>query len=158
MATTINLSSSPIRGPSSLRLHYLRSSQNTLSFSFFYSHPNPSSFTFPSISLRPKPSTKPRHLSAVVSALTKLTESELVTVPSEPNELAGKFPSDSGVYAVYDKNGDCQFVGISRNIAASVLFHLKSVPELCSSVKVTYLPELCFSFLIILLEECIRIA
>lgn len=40
------------------------------------------------------------------------------------------------MYAVYDQNGDLQFVGLSRNIAASVLAHRKSLPELCCSIKV----------------------
>ncbi|KAF5759496.1 putative glutaredoxin, GIY-YIG endonuclease superfamily, Thioredoxin-like superfamily [Helianthus annuus] len=69
------------------------------------------------------------YLNLVVSAIGKLSESETVPVSSV-------FPSASGVYAVYDKNGDLQFVGLSRNIQASVLFHQKSVPELCASIKV----------------------
>ncbi|MFS7997466.1 putative glutaredoxin, GIY-YIG endonuclease superfamily, Thioredoxin-like superfamily [Helianthus anomalus] len=69
------------------------------------------------------------YLNLVVSAIGKLSESETVPVSSV-------FPSASGVYAVYDKNGDLQFVGLSRNIQASVLFHQKSVPELCASIKI----------------------
>lgn len=53
-----------------------------------------------------------------------------------PAEILAKVPSDSGVYAVFDKSDELQFIGISRNIAASVSNHLKSVPELCGSVKV----------------------
>ncbi|KAI3771348.1 hypothetical protein L6452_02511 [Arctium lappa] len=96
-------------------------------------------FSFPSsISLKPKLTTKnpSRHLTLVVSALGKLSETELVPVPSESDALSAVFPSASGVYAVYDKNGDMQFVGLSRNIQASVLYHQKSVPELCVSIKV----------------------
>ncbi|KAI3676275.1 hypothetical protein L1987_85879 [Smallanthus sonchifolius] len=74
-----------------------------------------------------------RHLNLVVSAVGKLSDSELVPVSPESDAL---FPPASGVYAVYDKNGDMQFVGLSRNIQASILFHQKSVPELCGSVKV----------------------
>lgn len=51
---------------------------------------------------------------------------------------AGELPSDAGVYAVYDKDGELQFIGLSRNIAATVLAHWKSVPELCGSVKVRF--------------------
>lgn len=40
------------------------------------------------------------------------------------------------MYAVFDGNNDLQFIGISRSIAASVLNHKTSVPELCCSVKV----------------------
>ncbi|KAF3448172.1 hypothetical protein FNV43_RR08883 [Rhamnella rubrinervis] len=68
-------------------------------------------------------------------------ETELVTVPEATDQLAENLPSDSGVYAVFDSNSELQFVGISRNIAASVLAHRKSVPELCSSVKVGVVAE-----------------
>lgn len=57
-------------------------------------------------------------------------------MPQSVGEIAGKFPSDAGVYAVYDKDDDVQFIGITRNIAGSVATHWKSVPELCVSVKV----------------------
>ncbi|KAI5663406.1 hypothetical protein M9H77_22729 [Catharanthus roseus] len=108
----------------------------------FYPIPK-SSFLLSSISLRLRPitiktesKTKARGSSYVVSALKKLSDADLVTVPPETEAIPGLFPSDAGVYAVYDGNGDLQFVGISRNVAASVLSHRKSVPELCSSVKV----------------------
>lgn len=47
-----------------------------------------------------------------------------------------EFPDGSGVYGVYDQNGELQFIGISRNIAASVATHSKLGPQICSSVKV----------------------
>lgn len=125
--------SSPIHTPYSLRLLSSYSSQNTPTLSF-YSHTKPS-FT-PFTSLRPRITSKASYRFTVVSALSKISESELVAVPPEPDQLSGEFPSASGVYAVYDKNSDLQFIGISRNIAASVLGHRKSVPELCVSVKV----------------------
>lgn len=62
-------------------------------------------------------------------------------MPPLPDEVNEKFPSDAGVYAVYDNNEELQFIGISRDIAASVTVHLKSVPELCSSVKVGVVDE-----------------
>ncbi|GFZ02191.1 CAX-interacting protein 2 [Actinidia rufa] len=131
---TINLSS-PIHAPSSsLRSLSSYSPHNTHTLSL-YSLPKPS-LHFPSLSLRPKTQTRPRSLSTVVSALRKLSEVEIVGVPPESVEIAGKFPPEAGVYAVYDANSDLQFVGISRNIAASVDSHRKSVPELCCSVKV----------------------
>ncbi|KAF5940977.1 hypothetical protein HYC85_022144 [Camellia sinensis] len=140
MATTINLSP-PIHNASSssLRLLSSYSPQNTRTLSL-YSHPKPSQ-TFPTISLRPRTLTKPRSLNTVVSALKKLSEADSVGVPPESDEIPGKFPVDSGVYAVYDENGVLQFVGISRNIAASVLTHRKSVPELCWSIKVGVVDE-----------------
>ncbi|XP_057487030.1 bifunctional monothiol glutaredoxin-S16, chloroplastic-like [Actinidia eriantha] len=131
---TINLSS-PIHTPSSsLRSLSSYSPHNTPTLSL-YSLPKPS-LHFPSLSLAPKTQTRPRSLSTVVSALRKLSEVDIVGVPPESVEIAGKFPPEAGVYAVYDANSDLQFVGISRNIAASVASHRKSVPELCCSVKV----------------------
>ncbi|KAK4483779.1 hypothetical protein RD792_010983 [Penstemon davidsonii] len=106
-------------------------SRNTPTLSF-NSLPKPT-ILLPSTSLKQKTHLKSRRLNVVVSALKKLSEAELVTIPSEDN---GIFPSDSGVYAIYDGTGDLQFVGITRNLAASVLTHKKSVPDLCSSVKV----------------------
>lgn len=89
----------------------------------FYSNPK---HLKPSLSI----SLKPRLSSTVlVRALTKLSE-------ADPLPLSVQFPPDSGVYAVYDNCGDLQFIGISRNVSASVATHLKSVPDLCASVKV----------------------
>nr|2LWF_A Chain A, Monothiol glutaredoxin-S16, chloroplastic [Arabidopsis thaliana] len=72
----------------------------------------------------------------MASAVKSLTETELLPITE-----ADSIPSASGVYAVYDKSDELQFVGISRNIAASVSAHLKSVPELCGSVKVGIVEE-----------------
>ncbi|KAK9290368.1 hypothetical protein L1049_008537 [Liquidambar formosana] len=132
---TINLS--PLHTSSSLRFLSPHSSQNTPTLSF-YSHPKPS-LAFPSISLKPNRH-KPRALT-VVSALKKLSETELFAVPAAVEEVVGKFPDVPGVYAVHDKNDVLQFIGISRSIAASVLAHQKSVPELCCSVKVGVVDE-----------------
>ncbi|OVA02720.1 Glutaredoxin [Macleaya cordata] len=109
----------------------------------FYSHFNRSS-TFPLISLKSNTTTtKKSSLRAftVVSALKKLSETDLIAVPEGLEEFTSKFPSDTGVYAVHDQNDDLQFIGISRNIAASVLSHRKSVPQLCCSVKVGVVDE-----------------
>ncbi|GAV73569.1 Glutaredoxin domain-containing protein [Cephalotus follicularis] len=123
----------------SLRLRNSSSTQNTPNL-FLYSRIKPSSLKFPSISLKSLITVKPRSL-IITSALNNLTETELVAVSSTSDELTTKMPSDSGVYAVYDKNDALQFIGISRNIAASVFAHLKTVPELCSSVKVGVVGE-----------------
>ncbi|KAK9168107.1 hypothetical protein Syun_000247 [Stephania yunnanensis] len=95
-----------------------------------------------SISSRPNVSSKKRLSNLhVICAVKKLAETELVAVPAETEELAGKFPSSSGVYAVYDGNTELQFIGISRSISASVLAHRKSVPELCVTVKAGVVDE-----------------
>ncbi|PWA41671.1 CAX-interacting protein 2 [Artemisia annua] len=59
----------------------------------------------------------------------------LVTLKSKMLNNDMVVPSGSGVYAVYDSNGDMQFLGLSRNNQSSVVFHKKSVPHLCASVK-----------------------
>lgn len=69
-------------------------------------------------------------------AVKNLGETEPVVVSPENDGTAGELPSGTGVYAVYDKGGELQFIGLSRNIAASVSAHRKSVPELCCSIKV----------------------
>ncbi|KAF3640934.1 Bifunctional monothiol glutaredoxin-S16, chloroplastic [Capsicum annuum] len=114
------------------------SSQNTPSFSS-YSLPK-TSLIFPSFTVRPQNGTITRRI-VVVAALKKLSETDPLTVPVQPNEISARFPNESGVYAVYDSNGDLQFVGISRNIAASVVSHKNSVPQFCSSVKVGVVDE-----------------
>ncbi|XP_073043597.1 bifunctional monothiol glutaredoxin-S16, chloroplastic [Primulina eburnea] len=100
----------------------------------FYSLPKPA-VLFSSITLRRKTFSRNRYPRAIVSAIKKLSETDLVEIPSDYS-ITGILPSDSGVYAVYSDGGDIQFIGITRNLAASVLGHKKSVPELCSSVKV----------------------
>ncbi|KAJ1396186.1 Thioredoxin-like superfamily [Sesbania bispinosa] len=126
---TINLSSMQ-----ALSFHRLFSSppQNapTLSFNL---QTKPSLNLRP-ISLKPYHSEKPRTW-VVALAVKNLGETEAVAVSPENDNPAGEVPSGAGVYAVYDKDGELQFIGLSRNIAASVSSHWKSVPELCSSVK-----------------------
>ncbi|KAL8146588.1 bifunctional monothiol glutaredoxin-S16, chloroplastic [Apium graveolens] len=92
----------------------------------------PSSFT--SLSIKSK-------RNVVVSALSKIAESQFINFSAESDGISGVFPAESGVYAVYDENSEVQFIGISRNVAASVSTHRKSVPELCSSVKVGVVEE-----------------
>ena len=46
-------------------------------------------------------------------------------------------PAAPGIYAVYDKAGDLQYVGLSRRVSASLQSHLRDVPELCGSAKVS---------------------
>ncbi|KAI3474220.1 hypothetical protein Pfo_029008 [Paulownia fortunei] len=105
----------PTHSPSSPRIFsQISPSRNTLALSF-YSLPNPA-LLFPSTSLKRSSPLKYRRLSLVVSVLKKLSETDLVA----------RRPSIR-----------C----ITRNIAASVLAHKKSVPELCCSVKVAVVEE-----------------
>ncbi|CDP06465.1 unnamed protein product [Coffea canephora] len=144
MAASFNFTSPTHTHPSRLVCPTLvhRNCNSTIS-----SYPIPK-FSFSSvrsIDPRPRPKSdteiKRRHASVVVSALKNLSDTELVAVPPETDAVPGTFPSSSGVYAVYDGNTDLQFIGISRNIAASVVGHRKSVPELCSSIKAGVVDE-----------------
>ncbi|OEL34636.1 Monothiol glutaredoxin-S12, chloroplastic [Dichanthelium oligosanthes] len=80
-----------------------------------------------------------------VAAFKKLSEASPVPIPPEPTQpllhedaLAPK----PGVYGVYDAAGDLQFVGISRNVRASLEGHRRKVPaDLCASVKVAIADE-----------------
>ncbi|KAL2658757.1 hypothetical protein GLYMA_03G056300v4 [Glycine max] len=132
---TLNLSSLQ-----ALAFHRLSSSfpQSTPTLSFNF-QPKPFANPRP-ISLKPYVSEKPR-ARVVALAVKSLGETEAVAVSPEDGQSAGELPSGSGVYAVYDTNGDVQFIGLSRNIAASVAAHWKSVPELCGSVKAGVVDE-----------------
>ncbi|KDP24429.1 hypothetical protein JCGZ_24993 [Jatropha curcas] len=132
------ISLSPLQTCPSLRLLSSYSPLNTTNL-LFYSYSKPS-IPFLSISLKPYHNVKPRSL-IIAEAIKSLTATELVPVPLTADEFSKKLPSESGVYAIFDKNDHLQFIGISRNIGASVLSHLKSVPELCSSVKVGVVDE-----------------
>ncbi|KAH9309853.1 hypothetical protein KI387_037764 [Taxus chinensis] len=72
----------------------------------------------------------------IVCAVNKLAETEAIPLEENPRHLAEKLPSATGVYAMHDKNGELQFIGISRMISNSVLSHIRDVPELCGSVKI----------------------
>lgn len=95
----------------------------------------------PALLLRPR---SWRVVSSVSAALSKLSEAAPVPIPQEPAEaLPGEdaLPARPGVYGVFDPAGDLQFLGISRNVRASVEGHRRKVPaDLCASVKVA-VPE-----------------
>ncbi|KAE8723934.1 Bifunctional monothiol glutaredoxin-S16 [Hibiscus syriacus] len=127
---------------SSLRRFSSPATRNTPILSLYSPFTPPLSFpfSFPSLSLRPHLSTKTRP-SVIVSAIKNLSEIQPVPFPSTPEEFAAQFPSDAGVYAVFDRYDELQFIGISRNIAGSIFTHQKSVPHLCCSVKVGVVNE-----------------
>lgn len=60
-----------------------------------------------------------------------------VAIQRDSDQIAKKkILSETSIYAIFDSNDDLQFIGLSRNIAASVLAHPKSVPELHHPVKI----------------------
>ncbi|XP_010528940.1 PREDICTED: bifunctional monothiol glutaredoxin-S16, chloroplastic [Tarenaya hassleriana] len=128
------INSSSLHASVSLRVLSPHVSRNTPALSL-YSRFRPS-LSFPSISVGHCGTGRSRSLVISSSAVKTLSETEPVGAVE-----AEAIPATSGVYAVYDKDSELQFVGISRNIAASVSAHLKSVPELCGSVKVGIVEE-----------------
>ncbi|CAL1378723.1 unnamed protein product [Linum trigynum] len=138
---TINLS--PLQASPSLPLLYSTPAQASAKLSF-NSPIAKLSTSFLSLSFRPSSRTTPRRrasFAAASAAHKSLSEAELLPVPPSLEEIVAKFPSECGVYAIHDKNGDLQFVGITKNLAASVATHSKSVPDLCSAVKVGVVEE-----------------
>ncbi|KAI3876982.1 hypothetical protein MKX03_024567 [Papaver bracteatum] len=128
-------SSFPTISPKNTPYLSFRSSINHRSISF----PLVSSSKFTTTTITTK--RRPLRALTIVSAVKKISELELISVSDESEDLRSKVPSASGVYAVHDNNSDLQFIGISRNIYASIISHRKSVPELCSSVKVGVVDE-----------------
>lgn len=136
---TINLSSA--HSFSYLRL-FSSFPQNTSASSLCSQVKAKRSLTLRSLSLKPynidtdKPRPRP-----VVLAVKNLGETHPIVLLPENEGAAAALPSGTGVYAIYDKNNDLQFIGLSRNIAASVSAHRKSVPELVGAVKVGVVDE-----------------
>lgn len=62
-------------------------------------------------------------------------------VPVFVDGQVNKFPLQSGVFAVYDKEDVLRFVGISRNISLSITEHSKSLGDRVHSVKSGVLPN-----------------
>ncbi|MCO5554477.1 hypothetical protein L7F22_008006 [Adiantum nelumboides] len=75
-------------------------------------------------------SSSPSSLSISASA-QKLSELEAVSL----TEDLSKFPASSGIYAIYDKAGDLQYIGLTRRLSASIQNHMHDLPDLCASIK-----------------------
>ncbi|XP_028760937.1 bifunctional monothiol glutaredoxin-S16, chloroplastic isoform X1 [Neltuma alba] len=131
---TINLS--PTHSVSYLRL-FSSLPQNTSALSLYSPVKAKPSLSLRYISLKPynTDTDKPR-ARLVASAVKNLGETDPIVLLAENEAAASELPSGTGVYAIYDKNDELQFIGLSRNIAASVSAHRKSVPELVGAVKV----------------------
>ncbi|KAJ3684054.1 hypothetical protein LUZ61_013218 [Rhynchospora tenuis] len=113
----------------------LASTKTQISFSRF--SPSFRYLSSPLSLSRSKQLTKPCYRHRVCASIRKLSESDSIPIAKVPGDLDSSIPAGAGVYGVFDANGELQFVGISRNIAASVDKHRKTVPaDLCSSVKV----------------------
>lgn len=52
-----------------------------------------------------------------------------------------QFPDEPGVYAVYDNNGNLQFIGLTRKLAGSISTHMQELPDLTFAVKVDVVPS-----------------
>uniref|UniRef100_A0A0E0MK85 Glutaredoxin domain-containing protein n=1 Tax=Oryza punctata TaxID=4537 RepID=A0A0E0MK85_ORYPU len=107
--------------------------------------PSSASFSSSVSTLRFPPRRPARRGSLAVSAFTRLSEASPVPIPPEPAQPLPDeeaLPPKPGVYGVYDPAGELQFVGISRNVRASVEGHRRKVPaDLCGSVKVAIADE-----------------
>ncbi|GBG76718.1 hypothetical protein CBR_g22937 [Chara braunii] len=57
-------------------------------------------------------------------------------VLGEGGKLSDKIPPAPGVYAIYDKNGALQYVGLSRKVSFSLANHAARLPDLVATVKI----------------------
>jgi hypothetical protein len=64
--------------------------------------------------------------------MSKLADVEDVELP--PKDMT--FPTALGIYAVYNKEGDLQYVGLMCQVSTNLDIHLKENYELCGIVKV----------------------
>lgn len=80
------------------------------------------------------------HIICAATAVAPFTESNPVPVTGNDGS-ATQFPPTSGLYAVYDKDGILQFVGVSRKINISISTHIEALPELVHSIKVLEIPD-----------------
>eukprot|EP00271_Cylindrocystis_brebissonii_P007015 TRINITY_DN2006_c0_g2_i1.p1 TRINITY_DN2006_c0_g2~~TRINITY_DN2006_c0_g2_i1.p1 ORF type:complete len:318 (+),score=36.82 TRINITY_DN2006_c0_g2_i1:154-1107(+) len=67
--------------------------------------------------------------------LPSLEKTEMSPIFSEPGRVAD-FPLAAGVYAIFDKEGVLQYMGLSRRLVASIHGHAEELPDLCATVKV----------------------
>lgn len=70
-------------------------------------------------------------------AIPSLEDIVLISYLDESGDISQEFAGKIGVYAIFDRDRNLQYVGISRDIAASLRLHMVRVPALCHWVKVT---------------------
>ncbi|EFJ50384.1 CGFS type glutaredoxin 6 [Volvox carteri f. nagariensis] len=67
----------------------------------------------------------------VLEAAMRDTKAVAVMDKGELNQ----FPGSAGVYAVFDKAGVLQYIGLTRKVSASVAAHMQELPDLTASIK-----------------------
>eukprot|EP00475_Leptophrys_vorax_P019010 TRINITY_DN25970_c0_g1_i1.p1 TRINITY_DN25970_c0_g1~~TRINITY_DN25970_c0_g1_i1.p1 ORF type:complete len:367 (-),score=18.29 TRINITY_DN25970_c0_g1_i1:229-1182(-) len=75
------------------------------------------------------------HVASPVCALPSLAETSPAPVFGGEGGAVSQFPAAAGIYAIFDKAGTLQYMGLSRRLAASLQAHSEDLPELCDSVK-----------------------
>nr|QKY15083.1 monothiol glutaredoxin (GRX) [Polytomella parva] len=79
------------------------------------------------------------NLSPVI-CFASLTDTELIKVTAangKPNCAVWHLPAESGVYAIFDKEGKLQYVGVARKVSDTIAAHLSDLgSDLVSAVKV----------------------
>ncbi|KAL4540741.1 hypothetical protein Ndes2526B_g03471 [Nannochloris sp. 'desiccata'] len=100
----------------------------------------PAFLNFNSIATRPAAAAvaaaAARNTTIICAAAASLSFENTPAIP-----ITDILPVTSGVYAVYDPQGNLQFVGVSRKVAVSVATHIDALPELVGSVKVLEMPD-----------------
>eukprot|EP00798_Chlamydomonas_sp_ICE-L_P030218 gene30218-35206_t len=78
---------------------------------------------------------------AVCLCDSKGTASTLSSLPAVVIITAEDLPTGPGVYAIYDRSDQLQYVGLSRMVDSSLLEHAESLPDLAFSAKVRSVPS-----------------
>ncbi|GFR48204.1 hypothetical protein Agub_g10062 [Astrephomene gubernaculifera] len=81
------------------------------------------------------PFSAPKIFLARSSVVSKASLRDTKVVPVMEKGELNQFPGSAGVYAIYDKAGALQFIGISRKVANSVAAHMQELPDLTAAVK-----------------------
>ena len=73
---------------------------------------------------------------ATETNIPKLTSLEFIPYINDSGELPEQYQGKIGVYAIFDRDKNLQFVGYSRDVFLSLRQHLVRQPEYCYWVKV----------------------
>lgn len=73
---------------------------------------------------------------ATQTNIPELTSLEFIPYIDENGQLPEQFQGKIGVYAIFDRDKNLQFVGYSRDVFLSLRQHLVRQPEFCYWVKV----------------------